>query len=308
MRRRDAVELTCPAKVNLALSVASPMESGLHPIASWMVAVCFGDRLSIEGSDAACSTYDIRFDPGAPAGGHVDWPSEHDLSCRAHRLLEQRAGRSLPVSLRLRKNIPVGAGLGGGSSNAAATLVALNRRFELGFDRDELVRLGQHLGSDVGFLVCAVLGQPSVIVSGCGERLEPVAHADTMHLALVFPPLACPTPDVYRQFDVMNVAPNAQPDIAAVRSLADPDGSMALFNDLAEAACVVRPQLRQYRSLLERAVRQPVHVTGSGAAMFVLASSAEEAALLADKATAATGMPAVATRTMGEQRGSGVLG
>ncbi len=305
MPRHDAVALNCPAKINLALSVGSPDQSGLHPIASWMVAVRFGDRLSIEAWDAAQSRFDIRFQPDAPAGGTVTWPLGDDLAYRAHALLERRMGRPLPARVRLDKRIPVGSGLGGGSSNAAATLVALDRQFDLGLDRDELVHLGQQLGSDVGFAVYAILGHPSVIVSGRGDRLEPVDQTDPVHLVLVLPPLACPTPEVYRQFDAMKTAARSQPqvrealpDLEAVRALVGQDLRSGLFNDLADAACAVQPRLRDYREQLHQALDLPAHITGSGAAMFVVTSSPEEAEAAASKATAATGLPAVATRTL----------
>lgn len=299
MRRHDAVEQICPAKVNLALAVGAPAEAGLHPIASWMVAVQFGDRLRVETRNAGSSQFEIRFQADAPAGGTVTWALKNDLTHRAHALLEQRTDRRLPVRLRLDKCIPAGAGLGGGSSNAAATLVTLNRLFDLALERDELIRLGQQLGSDVGFAVCAILGHPSVIVSGGGDRLEPLDRTDAIHLVLVLPPLACPTAEVYHRFDAINASP-PPPDVEAMRQLAGPDVPHGLFNDLAESACAVRPKLRHHRQRLGDALGMPVHITGSGAAMFVVASSADEAADLTAKAMATTGLPVVATRTLGK--------
>src|SRR5690349_3701340 len=115
------VKLPCPAKVNLALSVGAPIETprgSLHPIASWMVAVDFGDDLALERTDEkgakagaakSASNFDLSFAEDAPHRGAVDWPLEKDLCFRAHQLMEREAGRALPMRLTLKKRIPAGA-------------------------------------------------------------------------------------------------------------------------------------------------------------------------------------------------------
>ena len=197
-----AIELACPAKVNLALSVGPPRPSdGMHPIASWMVALRFGDTLRL--ARAADTTFDIRFADDAPVPQPVDWPLEKDLAVRAHALVQQHVGRELPVAAALVKRIPTGAGLGGGSSDAAAVIVGLDRLFRLHLSRAAQLGLAARLGSDVPFFVGVHRGDPSAIVHGVGEHLEPAPLARTLHLVLALPgpALACPTGPVYRAFD-----------------------------------------------------------------------------------------------------------
>jgi 4-diphosphocytidyl-2-C-methyl-D-erythritol kinase len=298
----SAIHLHCPAKVNLALSVGAPDETGYHPIASWMSTLGFGDSLQIRqhGDDAdARGAFDIAWAEDAPQPAPIDWPIEQDLTYRAHELLEHHLGRSIPVAVTLRKRIPAGAGLAGGSSNAAGMLVGLDRLLELRLQRAQLIELGMQLGSDIGFLVAAQLGQPSAIVEGRGERIAPLAPTAPLHLVLVLPKLSCATGAVYQQFD--KHAPTAEVDAQRVMQLAvaRPVRSDPLFNDLADAACAVEPALTELRSGLGDALQQPVHVSGSGSTLFLLAGSGDEAKQWAKQASDITGLPAVVTQTLG---------
>jgi 4-diphosphocytidyl-2-C-methyl-D-erythritol kinase len=302
------LRLSCPAKVNLALSVARPhAHTGLHPIASWMVALTFADTLSLARADGDASRFDIAFDEDSPADAPrrtVDWPLEQDLAFRAHALLESHTGRRLPIDAVLRKRIPTGAGLGGGSSNAAAMLVGVNRLFGLALDEPMLIQLAGRIGSDVAFFVGAQLGRPSAIVSGLGEIIEPAPLAEVVHLVLAFPPFGCPTGPVYKAFDAQFddiTRIGAEPDIERVRALGrssplPPDGP---FNDLAEPACIVEPRLRDTLHAARAALPDlRLHVTGSGSTLFLIAPSAITAQVLARKVTALTTLPAIATRTL----------
>lgn len=302
----DRVQLDCPAKVNLALSIASPLANGYHPLASWMVALHFADRLTLrrlnamEG-DAGASRFDITFAHDAPVRGAVDWPIEKDLAFRAHGLIEAQCGRKLPVHMTLDKRIPTGAGLGGGSSDAAAMLVALDRLYTLQLGRETLCTLGGKLGSDVAFLVSALLGQPSAIVTGLGETLEPAPLRGVLHLVLIFPTFGCPTGEVYRAFDQAHPAvQNRTADVERVRRVTgvSPLPPDAPFNDLAGPACSVRPELGRLQQSLTRSLNVPVHVTGSGSTLFLIAPDAAAAAALSKQATSVSGLAAIATHTI----------
>lgn len=295
---RDALTILCPAKVNLALSVGAPDEqSGMHPICSWMVAVGFGDTLTLSRSTGCDNSYEVLIADDAPTAQRIDWPIESDLAFRAHGLIQQHVGRDLPINMELTKRIPSGAGLGGGSSDAAGMLVGLNQLFELGLSEQVLFGLGMRLGSDVGFLVRAMFGTRSAIVSGVGETIEDARLIDALRLVLVFPGLKCATAEVYRYFDGMK--PPARLDADRVRSLvgAAPLPVDGLFNDLAEAAFGVEPELGVMRQAVCDLVGLPVHVSGSGASMFVLARSAEEAEALCARITGGTGLATLATST-----------
>lgn len=293
--------LTCPAKVNLALAVGAPGEMGLHPIVSWMVTVHFGDRLRIERSATDQSHIDIAFAPDAPISGKVDWPLDHDLAARAHGLLESKLNKQLPVNVQLQKRIPTGAGLGGGSSDAAGMIVALDRLFDLNLSDDELLSIGAELGSDVPFLVGAMRGQPSAIVAGLGERVEAVPLDHIMYVVLILTGLGCNTGTVYRQFDALCPDAPAEVDPTTVRALATAGfvEQDACFNDLARPALTAYPELAALRDRVAAAVSLPVHVTGSGSTLFILGAGQSSAKLVARKIREETGLTTIVARTMG---------
>ena len=304
----SSVQISCPAKVNLALSVGSPNEMGMHPIASWMVAVNFSDTLALEKLEGRKSEFEIAFDNDeetqAPIG-IVDWPIEKDLCYRAHALLQEHVERPLPCRLRLRKMIPAGAGLGGGSSNAAQTLVALDRLFDLHVHPAELLEISRALGSDVAFGLGVARGIKSAIVSGLGDEITPAPRKGTIDFVLIFPPFGCSTGPVYRAFDELHSFEPSEVEVkpaelkrveALVKAPSLPQN--APFNDLAEPACIVQPKLREVKAALEAAMSLPVHITGSGSTLFILAPSAITAKVLARKVTATTGLRAVATRSL----------
>jgi len=274
--------LHCPAKINLALSVGSPDGSGYHPIASWMVAVGLHDELHVQPrTPNAPSIYHIDWAADAPQPGAIDWSLRDDLAVRAHRLVEQHVGRSLPIRMRLIKRIPAGAGLAGGSSDAAGMLRALDAAFDLRLDPAVQRDLAMQLGSDPAFF----LGPGSALVTGRGEHLEPLEPKNPIHLVLILPPLHCPTGAVYRAFDEATAGDRTpRPvDVPRVRSLAasDPLPAAALFNDLAEPAMAVTPDLRPLGEQLAAAADRPIHITGSGAGLFALADDAAHATRLA---------------------------
>lgn len=285
-----------PAKVNLALSVSPPVEGGMHEISSWMVTTSFADELEVKRLPAdRPSRFSIDWHDDARRRTDIDWLIRKDLAVRAHALLEQRIGSALPVQLRLRKRIPVGGGLGGGSSNAAAMLRALDALFDLRLRAEYLEAISRELGSDVPFLVRG----GSALVEGTGERLTRVAMP-LVHLVLVFPGVACPTGPVYQAFD--RLRPNARLDAPRVRALVDASESGWLradmpFNDLADAALEVAPALGELRARLEAIAQSPVHVSGSGSTLFIVCDSPIHADALASAIEVQAGVPAVATVT-----------
>lgn len=286
------IERACPAKVNLALSVGPRDDRGMHPIASWVVAADFADTLKLERSGGGRSSFILRWADDAPRPQTIDWPLERDLAYRAHALLEQELGRTLPVRATLTKRVPTGAGLGGGSSNAAAMTGALNELFDLGMGRGDLVELSRRLGSDIAFFASGASG---ALVTGLGEHIEPLPPR-RLHLVLILPPLHCPTAAVYRAFDHDEHAL----DEARVRALTglDPLPPDALFNDLAEPAMTVEPKLAGVRRRVGHLLEQPVHVTGSGAALFLVAPDHPSAEAWADRIRGETTLPALAAQTL----------
>jgi len=171
------MEITAPAKTNLWLRIVGRREDGFHHIETRMVALSLADRLVLENipdSDEVSLSCDDK-DLGTGEG---------NLVVRAVRALEQRCGRRFGLRLHLQKNIPLAAGLGGGSSDAAAALKGVNRLLELGLDADELTALATGLGSDVPFFV----HDSPCDCSGRGEIVTPVDGGQDLPVLLLKPP------------------------------------------------------------------------------------------------------------------------
>ena len=241
----------------------------MHPIASWMTPVTLADEIVVTRiGDGHAPVFERRFADGTP----VPWPEESDLVVRAHRAVERVAG-PLPVRVSVVKHIPAGGGLGGGSSDAAVVLRALDVLFGLGLGQAGLVEIARSLGSDIPFFLDegAKPGAPPhcALVSGMGDRVDRLEPGQWPGgWVLICPPFGCETGAVYRAFDA-DPRPFRADDVERVaRSPAfDP---AALFNDLAGAAEAVKPELGRIRRGLARALGVGVHVSGSGSTLFVV--------------------------------------
>jgi len=298
----DGRSIDCPAKLNLTLAVGMPRPDGYHPIASVMVAVDFCDLLTVKPIERGPSGYAREWasdryglgDADTPSQP-IDWPIERDLIYKAHRLIEQEAGRALPIACKLHKRIPAGAGLGGGSSDAAGMLVVLRDVFELSIADDRLIELGGSLGADVGFAAHALLGRRAAVVTGIGELVTPLLRLPAFDAVLIFMPTPCPTAEVYAAFDA---DPHSARDAHALQAMADQwrdlDGLPEPMNDLTAAARTVTPQLAGTMDTLHES-GHAAQLTGSGSTLFVLADSPRHAQQIASE-TSRAGLPSLATR------------
>ncbi len=295
----------CHAKLNLALSVGPPGVDRMHPIASWMVTIDLADELTVTRlAPESLSRYAILWHEDARRTSEIDWSVTKDLAVRAHLALEQHTGRDLPVQMLLRKRIPVGAGLGGGSANAAAMLRVANRLFDLGLTTADLIEIASGLGSDVPFLVVG----GSAVVEGLGDRVVPTRPVEDAHFVLVFPEEACPTGRVYAAFDdLLARKTHAGVQSERVRELAEAGRLRheACFNDLTDAALRVAPSLSRLRCEIGAIAERDVHLSGSGSTLFVPCDDAMHAEALAAAIANRLNMPAVATRTVAHSTPTG---
>jgi 4-diphosphocytidyl-2-C-methyl-D-erythritol kinase len=195
MPRREAAmalkalyEVPAPAKLNLFLHVVGRRDDGYHLLQSVFVPVDWADTLHFERrDDRVLRRHDLG--PALP---------EDDLALRAARLLQHESGTTLGADIAVLKRVPWGAGLGGGSSDAATTLLALNRLWGLHWPRSRLLALAPRLGADVAFFV----GGTPAFVEGAGERLSPI-DLPPMTFAVVKPPAAVSTPAVFASADLV---------------------------------------------------------------------------------------------------------
>jgi 4-diphosphocytidyl-2-C-methyl-D-erythritol kinase len=266
LRRCGAgVLVRAPAKVNLFLEVLQRRPDGYHELATLMTAVSLYDTL-LFGDDPSGAVRLQCDRPDLSVG--LD-----NLICRAAELLRRRTGRDLGADVRLWKRIPTEAGLGGGSSDAAAALAGLNALWRLGLGRAELVGLGAELGSDVPFFFAG----PAAWCTGRGEKVEAVALSRPLDFVLVSPPVGLSTAEVFRNVAV----PSAPESGAEVRRAAEAGDAMELgrrlHNRLQAPAERLRPIVAELRERLTALGPAGSLMTGSGSTVFALCRSPEEA-------------------------------
>lgn len=272
-----------PAKVNLTLRVVGVRVDGFHALDSVVVPIGLADEIWVArgapGSGVAMSVSGWGVDVGAlPAD------PEKNLAVRAVRLLERVAGRELPVQLTIRKQIPLGGGLGGGSSNAATVLRAVNDVWALGLPQERLLALGAELGSDVPLFVADGLAR----MRGRGEHVERWGGGAPLWLVLANDGTHCATPSVYGAYDQLH----AKDHLLADNGLTN-EGTMwdnlrlslqsgevsrvaqALGNDLEQPCFGLFPSVARTAEALRAAGCQGVTLCGSGATVFGLVQSRE---------------------------------
>jgi 4-diphosphocytidyl-2-C-methyl-D-erythritol kinase len=239
-----------PAKINLFLHVTGRRPDGYHEIQTLFQLLDWGDEVRIEAT----------VEPVICRDG-ADYPvaEEADLAMRAARLLQSATGCRSGAKIRVSKRIPLGAGLGGGSSDAATVLLVLNRLWNCGLDLPELAALGRRLGADVPVFIHGC----SAMATGVGERLRPVAIGPR-HYVLVLPDLAISTAAVFAD-------PQLVRDSAPI-SLAEALAGKGR-NDCEAVVRMRYPQIAELLAALERWGR-PL-MTGSGSAVFLQMASRE---------------------------------
>jgi len=183
MERVDVIELRAPAKINLSFRILRRREDGFHEIETLMAPVSLCDRLTIQRADELTLTCD---DPSLSV-------SDDNLVLRAARLFLQATSIDSGLRIHLAKRIPHGAGLGGGSSDAAAMLLGLNQLMNTGLPREALAKLAAEIGSDVPFFLFASAAR----CSGRGELVMPAPLTRRMRLLLLKPTFGVPTPWAY---------------------------------------------------------------------------------------------------------------
>lgn len=264
-----ALRVFAPAKINWVLTIERKREDGFHDLATIFQTLAWGDELHCRPlAEPVCQ---IACDwPQVPTG-----PT--NLVARAWRLLaEEYPGRVGGLAVRLDKRVPAGAGLGGGSADAAAALLAVNRLYRLGLRRERLEDLAGHLGSDCAFFVRG----GSALGLGRGERLEPiVSRLPDVWLVVVFPGFPSPTAEAYgrvrpQHWEDGAAATAARRAIEAGDLMTLESLSKNTFYPIALATDMRYKELEV--SLTNEGLRRPM-LSGSGSAMFALATGAAHA-------------------------------
>lgn len=267
-----------PAKVNLFLHVGKPDGEGYHPISSLMVFADVGDRVMIQPSDAP------GFEMSGPFAAEI--PADGDnLVVRAAQAFHRRLGGPIPpYRLILEKHLPIAAGLGGGSSDAGATLKLLRDALAPGMPDDDLEPLAAGLGADGA----ACFRAQALMAEGRGERLSPAPGLPEMNAVLVNPGAPSPTGAVYRAYDAgvhpEGAARPRMPDHLESAEEAAAWLAVATRNDLEAPAVLLEPRIGEVLDALrEESESLLVRMSGSGATCFALCASDIEAEGLAER-------------------------
>lgn len=250
--------LKAPAKINLALDVLKKREDGYHEVKMVMTTIDLADRLQIGK---------------APAGIQVSTSSgflpddERNLAYQAAQLMKDRFAIKQGVEISIAKQIPVSAGLAGGSSDAAAVLRGLNRLWRLGLTSHELVDLGAEIGSDVAF--CVYGG--TAVATGKGERLSPIAAPPPCWVVLAKPEDGISTKQMYRRLHPERVShPNVDAVVEAIESGNYPALCEHMDNIFEEIAIQTVPQIAFIKEKMASLGADGVLMSGSGPTVFGL--------------------------------------
>lgn len=256
-----------PAKINLALHVTGQRADGYHLLDTLVVFTQAGDCIRVRKSAQDGFTVTSRFGDSLPQDGD-------NLVLRARDLARTLAGeRAFPVHIELEKNLPVASGIGGGSSDAAATLRALDRLWQMAAPPQALAQAALLLGADLPMCLAA----KTVLASGIGEVLSPVPDLPPLALVLVNPGIAVATPTVFSA--LRNRANPPLPALPQSRETDRISGWLATTrNDLEEAALTIAPPIGAALAALRQTGANLARMSGSGATCFGLFNSLQDAA------------------------------
>ncbi len=261
------------AKINLFLYVTGKRPDGYHDLVSLMAKITLADEMTFKFQGTGVAVFCSH--PRVPE-------DETNLAHRAGALFfqsceNQKKRNFVPgVTIEIRKNIPVGGGLGGGSSNAATVLSMLNTRCGDPFSRSELMHMGSQLGADVPFFL---YGQ-TALASGVGETLKPVPKLFPCHVVVCDPGVAVSTGRVFQTHDLCLTSSKEYTIKTASNILSkgqDVDIRPYLHNDLEAATFSVYPEVRDARDELTQLLQRPVFMSGSGGSLFALFSNEKKA-------------------------------
>ncbi len=262
-----------PAKVNLFLHITGRRADGFHELFSLMTKISLADDMAFafQGRDIQV-TCDH---PGVPEGGT-------NLAYKAAALFFSSCGKlakPIPMAgvlIHIRKRIPVGGGLGGGSSNAATVLKVLNERYGRPFSAEALLKMGLDLGADVPFFL---FGGPA-LATGVGEKLIRTPDLDPAYLVMCNPGIPVPTVRVFKEHDFCLTTPEKYTIKSVSDALLQGEGidiRQYLHNDLEGSTFRLYPEIRSTKEEMERLLQRPVTMSGSGSTLFVLFPGREDA-------------------------------
>ena len=270
------LRLRTNAKLNLFLRVLGRRSDGYHELESIFHGIGLADDLGVRPTGTGSVAVDMQLADGL--AGDVPPPFENLVSIAAQRLIE-RGGRNVGIEISILKRIPMGAGLGGGSGNAAGILVALNELWGMDLDTKDLHEVAAAIGSDVPYCIAG----GTALATARGENLTPLPSPVTMHFVLGISDRPLLTRDVYDAWDELDRGEegSSAPMTLALASGDAGEVALLLHNDLEAAAFDLRPDLADKKAAMEEAGALGAGMSGSGPTIFGLASDRGRAEAIA---------------------------
>lgn len=253
------------AKINISLNITEKRSDGYHELDMVMVPIKLHDTIHISKLPSGVDNY-VTIDDFSVA------PIKYNLATFAIDCLAAKYKFSDKFRITIHKNIPMQAGLGGGSSNAAFTLHAVNKMLKLNISDEELIELSKKLGADVPFFIKCKPAR----CRGIGDVMEPINIKNNYYCLIVKPNQGCSTVDVYNAADSMTLKTGNIDDV--VRALETGDDELlekSIFNVLEEPAITIVPEIKNLIELLKFKGFKIVQMSGSGSAVFALSTDAK---------------------------------
>jgi len=257
------MKLLSPAKINLFLHIVGKRADGYHDLVTLMCCVGLYDTVCLEFEAPEISV----------ACAHPLVPQDQtNLACRAAKIFFNQIDRKGGVGITIEKRIPVGAGLGGGSSNAATVLLGLNRFYGHPLSRETLIRLGGGIGADVPFFI----DRKPAVATGVGEILKPYNGLEPYTVLLVFPGFSLSTAEMFRNFNLGLTKIAEETNISSFKTTGF-DIQRHLCNDFEKIAEEKHPEIAAIKNVLLEHGAKGALMSGSGSAVFGLFRDREEA-------------------------------
>lgn len=269
-----ALTQLAPAKINLALHVTGQRSDGYHLLDMLVAFTEFGDKIH-----ASCTTQD-HFEISGPYAANI--PATPDnLVLRARDAMRAMRPKACgPVSLILEKHLPIASGIGGGSSDAAATMIALNQLWGLALTAEQLCHESLKLGADVPMCIIGQLSGSPLLARGIGDEITAAAQMPALPIMLINDGTGIATPDVFRRLKFRD-----NPPLAQMRAMADVaavcDYLEQTRNDLFAPATMLAPALPERIDLLRQTGGNYVQMSGSGATCFAIFTNQADADMAA---------------------------
>jgi len=257
--------VTAYGKINLLLDVLRKRDDGFHEVNMIMQAVKLADYVAVKAAEENVLISNIQYLP----------TNQDNLAMKAVVLMQQEFPQLPPLCVNLEKYIPVAAGMAGGSSDCAATMMGINALFQLGLDRMDLMALGAKLGSDIPFC----FGTATALATGRGEYITPLPDCPKLYLVLVKPRFGVSTAGVYKNLRAKEIQDH--PDVAKyIKSLCFGDKTGVLkgmYNALERSTFELQPTVKEIKEQLYKEGAKHVLMSGSGPTTFAAFEHKDEA-------------------------------